>query len=292
MIRRSRGERVFGVFNTIFMLMIVFVMAYPFLHVIFSSFSNPRLLMANSGPLYRPLGFSLDAYRAVLNKPDIMTGYRNTLLFVVLGTSMSMILTILAAFVFSRKNFMLKRPLMFFCVFTMFFSGGLVPFFLTMRDYGLYNTIWAVLLPGALSTYNMIIMRTYFQDIPDSLEESAKIDGVSDFTLLVRIILPLSKPVLAVMILFISVAYWNAWFYAMVFLQNRRMFPLQLILREILIASSLEDMTMGVSGADKEALGITIKYATIIVATLPVLFVYPFIQKYFVKGVMIGAIKG
>ena len=248
--------------------------------------------MANSGPLYRPLGFSLDAYRAVLNKPDIMTGYRNTLLFVVLGTSMSMILTILAAFVFSRKNFMLKRPLMFFCVFTMFFSGGLVPFFLTMRDYGLYNTIWAVLLPGALSTYNMIIMRTYFQDIPDSLEESAKIDGVSDFTLLVRIILPLSKPVLAVMILFISVAYWNAWFYAMVFLQNRRMFPLQLILREILIASSLEDMTMGVSGADKEALGITIKYATIIVATLPVLFVYPFIQKYFVKGVMIGAIKG
>jgi putative aldouronate transport system permease protein len=179
----------------------------------------------------------------------------------------------------------------FIIVFTMFFSGGLIPNYLTVMNLGLIDSRWAIILPSAISTYNMIIMRTSFSSIPDSLEESATIDGANDITILTCIILPLSLPIIAVMVLFYGVSHWNSWFSAMFYLRSRTLYPLQLILREILITNSIDNMTTDVSAMDKEPIGESIKYATIMVATLPVLFIYPFLQKYFVKGVMIGAIK-
>jgi putative aldouronate transport system permease protein len=186
---------------------------------------------------------------------------------------------------------MLKNPIMMLIVFTMFFSGGLIPNYLLVSELGMLNTRWALIIPGAISTYNLIIMRTSFQGIPASLEESAKIDGANDFTILFRIILPLSLPIVSVMILFYGVSHWNAWFNALLYLRDRDLYPLQLVLREILITNSTDSMTTGASDIDKALISETIKYAAIIVATVPVLFLYPFLQKYFVKGVMIGAVK-
>jgi len=200
--------------------------------------------------LLKPLGFSLEAYKLVFENPMILTGYRNTLFYVTVGTSINLLMTSLSAYVLSRKNVMFKNAMMM-VVFTMFFSGGLIPFYLTVRELGLSDSMWAVILPTAMSTYNMIVMRTAFTAIPDSLEESARIDGANDFTILFRIILPLSLPVVAVMILFYAVGHWNAWFNAMIFLRTRDKYPLQIVLREILIASSTDDMTTNVGSLDK-----------------------------------------
>ena len=200
--------------------------------------------------MLKPLGFSLEAYKLVFENPMILTGYRNTLFYVTVGTSINLLMTSLSAYVLSRKNVMFKNAMMM-VVFTMFFSGGLIPFYLTVRELGLSDSMWAVILPTAMSTYNMIVMRTAFTAIPDSLEESARIDGANDFTILFRIILPLSLPVVAVMILFYAVGHWNAWFNAMIFLRTRDKYPLQIVLREILIASSTDDMTTNVGSLDK-----------------------------------------
>jgi len=274
------------------MVFLIVVTLYPFLYVAFASVSEPYEIVRHQGILLKPLGFSLEAYKLVFENPMILTGYRNTLFYVTVGTSINLLMTSLSAYVLSRKNVMFKNAMMMMVVFTMFFSGGLIPFYLTVRELGLSDSMWAVILPTAMSTYNMIVMRTAFTAIPDSLEESARIDGANDFTILFRIILPLSLPVVAVMILFYAVGHWNAWFNAMIFLRTRDKYPLQIVLREILIASSTDDMTTNVGSLDKEPLGETIKYATIIVATLPILMVYPFLQKYFVQGIMIGALKG
>jgi putative aldouronate transport system permease protein len=242
--------------------------------------------------LLSPLGFNVDGYISVFKNPNIITGYRNTILYVVVGTSINLFMTSLGAYVLSRKGVMLRDPMMMLIVFTMFFSGGLIPNYLLVKNLGMYNTMWALLIPGAISTYNLIIMRTSFAAIPISLEESARIDGANDFTILFRIVLPLSKAVLSVMVLFYAVAHWNSWFSAMIYLQKRDMFPLQLFLREILVNSSTDSMITGSGGSDKEAISEIIKYCTIVVATVPIIVVYPFLQKYFVKGVMIGAVKG
>lgn len=290
--KRSPGDILFDSVNHIFMVFLIVVTLYPFLYVAFASVSEPYEIVRHQGILLKPLGFSLEAYKLVFENPMILTGYRNTLFYVTVGTSINLLMTSLSAYVLSRKNVMFKNAMMMMVVFTMFFSGGLIPFYLTVRELGLSDSMWAVILPTAMSTYNMIVMRTAFTAIPDSLEESARIDGANDFTILFRIILPLSLPVVAVMILFYAVGHWNAWFNAMIFLRTRDKYPLQIVLREILIASSTDDMTTNVGSLDKEPLGETIKYATIIVATLPILMVYPFLQKYFVQGIMIGALKG
>lgn len=274
------------------MIFLIVITLYPFIYIAFASVSDPSRLISYSGPLYMPLGFSLAAYKAVLANPMILLGYRNTLFYVFAGTSVNIVMTCLGAYVLTRKGVYWRNAIMMFCVFTMFFSGGLIPFYLTVHSLKLTNTVWSLIFPTAVSTFNLIVMRTYFLGIPDSMEESAKIDGAGDFRILFRIFVPLAMPVIAVILLFYGVSHWNAWFYAMIFLRKREMFPLQLILREILISSSMDEMVTGASGSDKEALGQTIKYATIMVATLPILFIYPFLQKYFVKGVMVGALKG
>lgn len=289
-IKRSVGERVFNIFNIIFMLLLMFVMIYPILFVALASLSSPSLIMSHKGLLLWPKGFSLGSYKAIFNYKMIFLSYQNTVIYVVLGTAINIFMTTLGAYGLSRKNVLLSDAIMFFIVFTMFFSGGLIPMYLLMQNLSLINTRWAMWLPGMIGTTNLIIMRTSFKAIPSSLEESARIDGANDFVILYRVIVPLSKPVIAVMLLYYGVGHWNSWFNAMIYLQDRNLYPLQLILREILIDSTTDVIELG--GDDSEPIAQTIKYATIMVATVPILCVYPFLQKYFVKGVMIGAIKG
>jgi putative aldouronate transport system permease protein len=291
-LRLSRGERAFNLVNVGLLVALVLVTAYPMLYVVFASLSEPSELIANRGALMRPLGFSLDAYRLVLQNPMIAIGYRNTLFYVVVGTALNMVLTCLGAYALSRRNVMLKTPIMILIVFTLFFSGGLIPTFLLVgQTLQMQDTVWSLIVPTAINTWNLIILKTAFEAVPVSLEEAARIDGANDFTILFRVVLPLSLPALAVVVLFYAVGHWNAYFNALVYIRSRDLYPLQLVLREILITSNVESMTTGVSSGDAFQVGQTIKYATIVVATLPIVVIYPFLQKYFVKGALIGAIK-
>jgi putative aldouronate transport system permease protein len=294
-IKRTFGERVFDGFNVIFLGLLMLVFIYPLSYVFFASISDPKLLVKHSGLLLFPQGFSLKGYEIVLKNHNILTGYMNTIFYVVVGTALNILMTSLGAYVLSRKTLYFKRFLMVMIVFTMYFGGGIIPTYIIFKSIGLMNSRLVMILPGAIATYNLIVMRTAFLQIPDGLEESAKIDGASDFVILFQIILPVSKAVIAVMVLFYSVAHWNAWFNAMIFLRDRKLYPLQLFLREILISNEMKDMTMTGSGLEEFENSLfksLIKYCTIIVSTLPILFIYPFLQKYFAKGVMVGSLKG
>jgi putative aldouronate transport system permease protein len=289
--KRSAADRWFDLANMLFMLVIVVITIYPFYYVLMASISDSNRLIQHQGLLLVPLGFNLDAFHKVIANPNILSGYKNTLFILVFGTAFNLFLTILGAYALSRR-FLLRKGIMISIVFTMFFSGGLIPNYLLVNNaLHMGNSYWALIIPGAISTWNLIVMRTSFEAVPESLIESARIDGAGDFGTLFRIVIPLSMPVIAVMILYYGVGYWNAWFNAMLFIRNRELFPLQLILREILVQNSTESMQLGGSVADQQAIGESIKYATIMVATLPILCVYPFLQKYFVKGVMVGAVK-
>lgn len=289
--KRTLGENIFDIFNICFMVTLMAITVYPLLYVIFASFSEPSQLISHTGVLWGSKGFSLKGYELVFKNPMIFIGYGNTIFYVLAGTALNLVLTSFAAYALSRKAFLFKKVIMQGIVFTMFFSGGLIPIYIIVKDIGLYNSRLALILPGAMSAWNMIIMRTSFMELPDSLEESAKIDGANDFTVLFRIVIPLSKAVIAVMVLFYGVGHWNAWFNAMIYLKERAKYPLQLVLREILIMNSTESM---LSGGDNygTSMDVIVKYACIIVASVPILCLYPFLQKYFVKGVMIGAVKG
>ncbi len=290
--REGLGERVFGVGNVAFLIILMIVMVYPLLFILFASLSNANELTQHRGLLFAPIDLTFEAYRRVFQNPLILSGYRNTLFIVIVGTSLNVFMTALGAYALSRRNVLFKNPIMFFIVFTMFFSGGLIPSYLLVgQTLHMQDTLWALIIPGAMSTLNLIIMRTAFNAVPVSLEEAARMDGANDWTILFRIVIPLSWPVVAVMILFYGVGHWNAFFSALIYLRDRDLYPLQLVLREILITSNVQNMTTDVSGGDVQAIGETIKYATIIVATLPILLVYPYLQRFFVKGVTIGAIK-
>lgn len=290
---KSVGEKAFSVFNIIFMVIMVIVTLYPFWYVVTCSLSDSSQLIGARGLMLLPKGFSLESYKTVLHNPNILTGYRTTLIVVLFGTALNVIMTAICAFLLTRKKFAIRGFMAYMALFTMYFSGGMIPTYLVVYKWlHLGDTLWALILPGAISTYNMIIMRTNFSEIPESLEESAKIDGANDILILFRIILPLSLPIIAVMVLFYGVAHWNSWFNALLYIRTRAKYPLQLVLREILLINDTSNMTAGASGSDRFFLGESIKYATIIVATVPILLVYPFIQKYFVTGIMIGAVKG
>lgn len=294
-IHTTKGDKIFFVCNYIFMFVLALVTLYPMLYVLFCSLSSPNEFALVRGMMFKPAGFSLEGYSMVFKMNTILIGYRNTLLYVVGGTVISMVFTIIGAYILSHTDFMLKKITMVLIVFTMYFGGGMIPTYLTVVQMGLINTIWAVMLPGAVSVYNMIVLRTSFKGIPTALIESATIDGASDATVLFRIVLPLSGAALATITLFYAVGNWSAWYNAMVYLQNRRdLYPLQLYLRELLILDKSTDAFMNsLSGASANSylLKEIMKYCAIIVSTVPVLVIYPFIQKYFVKGVMVGAIK-
>ena len=290
-VKKTLSNKIFDVFNILLLSSLGLLTLYPFWHILVASFSDPAEIMLHRGLLFKPLGISTTAYRTVLENPAIYTGYRNTIFYVLVGTGINILMTTLGAYVISRKNFFWKKPINIMILITMFFHGGMIPSYLLVKSLGLLNSVWAVLLPTAISTWNLFIMRTAFYGIPDSLEEAAKIDGANDICILFRIIVPLIIPTMMVMVLFYAVSHWNAWFNAMLYLNRRKdLHPLQLFLREILIANSTQNL-METSGAEVEDISQTIKYATIMVSTLPIIFVYPFVQKYFVKGVMIGAIK-
>jgi putative aldouronate transport system permease protein len=289
---QSLADRLMDVFIHVGLVILMIFALYPLLYVAFASISDAGQLISHKGLLLKPLGFSIEAYKSVFKNPGILIGYRNTLFILIMGVTLNLLMTAMGAYVLSRKNVMWNKAFILIIVFTMFFNGGLIPLYLTVKNVGLIDSLWATIIPFAVSTFNLIIMRTAFMSVPDSLEESAKIDGANHFTILFKIIIPLSMPVIAVMILYYAVEKWNGWFYASIFLKDRELFPLQLTLREILLANQTDSMSAAASAGDQLQIGETIKYATIMVATVPILCVYPFVQKYFVKGVMIGALKG
>lgn len=290
-IKKSKGERAFQVFNYAFLLLIMLVCLYPVWYVAVASFSNSNALTQYSGLLFRPIGFSIDAYKKVFQNPMIGKGYLNTLFILIIGVFLDLVMTSLGAYFLSRKRVMFKKPIMLFIVFTMFFSGGMIPFYINLKELHLTNTLWGLIIPFMITTSNLIILRTSFESIPESLIKAAQIDGAGHIRILTTIVLPLSKAMLAVMVLYYGVSIWNSWFWASAILRNREMYPLQIILREILLSNDTSSMTAGASATDTEAIGMTIKYATIMVATVPILCVYPFLQKYFTKGTMVGAVK-
>lgn len=290
--KKSISDYIFYIVVGAIMIILSIITLYPFLYVLFASLSDPSEFMVVKGILWHPLKATLESYKSVLNNPNIFIGYKNTLFIVAVGTFINVIFTCMGAYFLSRKGPFWKKPIMFFITITMFIDGGLIPSYLLVKDLGLYNSLWALILPGAISTFNMIMVRTAFMGIPSSLEESARIDGANDWSILFKVILPLSLPTMAVIGLFYAVSHWNSWFGANIYLNDSSKFPLQLILRDIVIQSQVGDMTIGAAMGDSYAMSFTIKYATVMVATLPILIVYPFIQKYFVKGVMVGSLKG
>jgi putative aldouronate transport system permease protein len=292
-IRKSVPEFFFDLFNVTVMGLLSLLFVYPLLYVVFASFSEPAELIKHSGLLLYPLGFSISGYRMVFSTPHVLSGYLNTAFYVIAGVAVNMLMSSLGAYVLSRKQLYIRRSLTLGIVFTMYFSGGLIPFFLVVRGLGLYNSRLALILPVAINTWNMIIIRTAFSQIPASLEEAARIDGANDFTILFKVIIPVAKSTIAVMVLFYAVQHWNAWFNAMIFLRDRGKYPLQLFLREVLLSGSLNNVnTTALSDDFENALTLNlIKYCTIVISTAPILCVYPFLQKYFAKGVLIGSVK-
>lgn len=295
-IKKSKSDQIFDLANVIVMSVLFVIFTWPLWFVVIASFSSPTAVW-NGEVLLWPVDFSLECYKAILKYSDIWLGYRNTIFYTAAGTIVNLIMTVLIAYPLSQKTFMMKNFFTVMFMFTMYFSGGLIPAYLVVQKVGIVNTIWAMILPGAVSFFNVIITRTYFQtSIPDSLQEAAAIDGASSWVYLIKIIIPLSKPILAVMALYYGVAHWNSFFNALIYLNDRELYPLQLFLRNILINNTFSaDLMSGLdieSMIEKARLAETMKYGIIIVSAAPLLCVYPFIQKYFVKGVMIGAIKG
>lgn len=286
------GERLFDAGVYAISAIVLVLAAFPVYFVIIASISDPVLVM-NGKVILWPAGLNVEAYREVFKNQQIWTGYRNSIFYTTLGTCINLTLTTVAAYALSRRTLPGRNVIMFIITFTMFFNGGLIPTYLLVKDLHLNNTFWALVIPNAIATYNLIVMRTYFQNsIPDELLEAAQMDGCSNLRTFWSVVLPLSKPILAVMVLFYAVHHWNAYFNALIYLRDSKMFPLQIILRDILIQNKMQS---GVDnfGSDKSIfLAEGIKYAVIMVASVPVLVMYPFVQKYFVKGVMIGAIKG
>ncbi|MDF2923696.1 MAG: carbohydrate transporter permease [Paenibacillaceae bacterium] len=295
-IKESWGDRLFHGLNTLFLLLLVAVVLYPLIFIVSGSFSDPAYV--NSGQMWLlPKGVTLEGYKLVFGNPDIWTGYRNSLLYTAGGVMINLSVTITCAYALSRKDLAGRNAFMFFILFTMFFSGGLIPSYLLVKSLGLVNSYWALVLPSAASVMNIVVSRTFFQStIPRELEEAAEMDGCSNFRLFFQIVLPLSKPILAVMALFYGVGHWNQYFSALIYLSDRGKYPLQLFLREILVQQEMSEQMLP-AGADLELMSEKarvaelVKYAVMMIAALPLLCAYPFVQRFFVQGVMIGSIK-
>ena len=292
--KRARSdEPLFDAVVNAVSILLVLIVSYPLVYVVSASFSNP-LSVVQGDVWLLPVHPNLDSYRYIITDGRIWNGYKNTVLYTVVGTAVNLVLTVLASYPLSRRDLPGRNIFMFLMVFTMYFSGGIIPSYLLIRSLGLLNTFWVMILPTAITTYNLIVMRTYFSvSIPTELLESGFIDGAGNFRLLVSLVLPLSGPIVAVIGLFYAVAHWNAFFNALIYLRDTQLYPLQLVLRDILLQSMVEDVGTDSLGLREQVLiSEGIKYAVIILSSLPVIVAYPYVQKYFVKGIMIGAIKG
>ncbi len=288
--KKSLNERIFDVCNTIFLLIQVVITLYPLYYVVVASVSDPMQIYNTGGLLLAPQGFNVENYIKALNYGPIWIGYRNTIFYVAVGGFLSVLFTVMGAFALTRRGLPGRNGIMFAILFTMYFSGGLIPNYLVIKELGMLDTVWAVLLPGCIATYNLIITISYFNGLPYELEEASKMDGANDYVVLFKIMLPLAKPIIAVIALYYMVALWNNYFTPMIYLDSADLKPLQVVLREILIQSRAEEL-VGQEG-DVSSYAEGMKYAVIVIATLPILSIYPFVQKYFVKGVTVGAVKG
>lgn len=290
---KSRGYRVFTVFNYIILTAIALACLYPFYYVIVASVSDPEELMRSQGLLLRPLGeMTLDGYRMVFSNKLVLSGFGNTFFVLLVGLAFNLVLTTLGAYVLSLRELMLRKPLTILVIVTMYFSGGLIPTYLNVKDFGMLDSLWSLIIPGAITTSNLIIMRSAFLSIPESLSEAAKIDGANHVQILFNVMLPLVKATMAVMVLYYAVSHWNAWFNASIYLRTPSKYPLQLVLRNILVESQTGDMMQDIGAARSPQVQQLIKYALIVVSSLPIISIYPFLQKFFQKGVMMGAVKG
>ncbi|MCY9659650.1 carbohydrate ABC transporter permease [Paenibacillus chondroitinus] len=290
--KRSSDERVFDAVVNVLAALIVVIVLYPLIFIVSASFSDPALVL-NGDVILLPKQITLEAYRNVFHNDQIWNGYGNTILYTLIGTAINLVMTTLAAYPLSRPDLPGRGGIMFFVTLTMFFSGGLIPSYLLVKNLGMVDTMWALIIPGAIATYNLIVMRTYFQtSIPWEIQEAANIDGCSNWKLLTHVILPLSKPIMAVMILFYAVGHWNSYFNALIYIRSKDLYPLQLVLREVLMVSQSDAADSNVGLESKVLLAESIKYVVIIISSLPVLLMYPFVQRHFVKGVMIGSLKG
>jgi multiple sugar transport system permease protein/putative aldouronate transport system permease protein len=292
-LKPKRQDLLFDTMNTLFLSIALLVTVYPIIFIISSSFSKTSAVMSGSVWLF-PVGFTLDGYRAVFTNDMILTGYANTVFYTAAATLLNIAMTIAAAYPLSRKDFRARNPIMLAFTFTMFFSGGMIPTYMLINSLGWINHRIVMIVPVAMTVYNVIITRTFFQStIPDELLEAARIDGCSDIRFLLSVVIPISKAIIAVIALFYAVSHWNSFFNAFMYLNDKNLYPLQLVLRQILLANDISSgMTNLDAQAAKEGLSELLKYALIVVASVPVLCMYPFIQKYFVKGVMIGSVKG
>ena len=276
--------------NLVLMLLLIVITLYPLYYMGIVSISSGGAV-SRGEVLWLPKGINLQAYKYVFDDPAVLRSYGNTILYTALGTLISLVLTTLCAYPLSRNHFYGRAVFSLFVIFTMFFDGGLIPRFMVVHGLGMVDTIWALVIPTAISVFNMILMRTFFEQIPEALHESATVDGAGEYRTLLQIVLPLSMPVMATMFLFYAVGQWNSFFPALIYLNEKELYPLQIILRNIVIQGDMASQTTQM-GADMATMSATIKYAVVYVAILPVLCIYPFVQKYFVQGAMLGSVKG
>ena len=296
MLKRTTGEKVFAVFNTIGLILLSIVFIVPVWHAAMGSISDPLKLSASTGLILGPLGEpTLGGYRLVMQNNSILSSYMNTLIYVVCATAFGTLLTILAAYVMSRKNLYFKSIIIFIVTFTMIFNGGLIPTYMVVSNLKMIDTVWAVIIPNCVWVYNMLIARTFFvTSIPDELLEASQIDGCTNLRFFFTIVVPLSPAIIAVLVLFYAVAQWNSFFDALLYIKSKDLYPLQIHLRNILLMNSVDSAVIGDAAAmdERQRLVDMLKFVLIIISCVPMFVVYPFVQKYFVKGVMIGAVKG
>lgn len=293
-VKQSFSDKSFDIINTIFLIFCLLIVAYPLLYILGVSFSDGKQVIQNKVLLF-PKGFNIEAYKAIFKNDKIILGYSNSIFYVIVGTFISVSLSLLTAYPLSRKEFVGRNFFTAFIMLTILFNGGLIPLYLLVRNLGLYNSIWAIVLPNAVNVWNVIIARTFLaENIPQELYDAARIDGASDLTFFSKIVIPLSGAIVAVLCLFYAVVLWNSYFDALIFLQDQNKYPLQIILREIMLVNKSDPKMVGSATllAQREGIGEVIRYALIVVASVPLLAIYPFVQKYFVKGVMIGSVKG
>ncbi len=291
-IKLTSGDRLFYAINTVLLALLALIVLYPLYFIIIASFSDPDAVLGGRVILY-PVQITFEGYAKILQRTDVWRGYLNTIIYTVLTVVLSLAVTIPGGWALSRKTIPGKKFLMIYFIIPMFFGGGLIPFYNVMSSLHLVNTIWAIILPSILSVWNLFMTRTFFESsIPDGLVEAAKIDGAGEFRIFTLLVLPLSKAILAVMALYYAIGQWNSYFNAMIFLQNENLYPLQLVLKEILIASESTTGGSGETILEQFRTANLIKYVSVIVSSAPVMLLYPFVQKYFAQGVMIGSLKG
>jgi putative aldouronate transport system permease protein len=290
-IRPSRGYRVFQAVNAVLLTGVVLVTLYPFVNIVARSLSDEAYLIAGKVNLV-PRGFDLTAYRLVMSDSLFWTNYRNTVVYTVVATAIALVLTTCYAYVLSKPQLKGRGALVGIAVFTMFFSGGIIPNYVLITSLGMKNSLWAIVLPNAISVFNLLVMKAFFESLPVELEEAAAVDGLNTYGILLRIVLPLSKAIIATMVLFYAVSFWNSWFSAFLYMDRQELFPVTVYLRNLIAGATGAQSAGGVADTDAVQAAATLQAVTIVLTTLPILAVYPFVQRYFVSGVMLGAVKG